>query len=87
MWDVISKALAALGPEAMALNVANQIDPLLPPEAPQGAEQANQDEMVEYEGMLVSASAAQRRKYVFSIHTRSLNQMSTTVIIMYTYSV
>ena len=76
MWDVISRALATLGPEAMALKVATQIDPLLPPETPQGAEQVNQEDMVEYEGMLVSASAAQRRKYdllAIRMYTRSRN--------------
>ena len=62
MWEVISKALASLGPEAMSLAVATQISPLLPPESLQGAQEVPQEEMVEYEGMLVSASAAQRRK-------------------------
>lgn len=65
MWELISRALASLGPEAMAISSTqpDQPDrPLMPPETAE-AEEEDPESLVEYEGMLVSASAAQRRRY------------------------
>lgn len=53
MWERITAALAELGPAALALS---EEDPALDPEA------ASQEELVEYEGMLISVAAAQRRR-------------------------
>ena len=63
MWELISRALASLGPAALAISTAHPDEPLLPPDAPEDAATDDQ-ELVEYEGMLVSASAAQRRRYI-----------------------
>lgn len=59
MWEAISRALASLGPEALALSSSQQ--PLLSPEGTD-PEAEDPEALVEYEGMLVSASAAQRRR-------------------------
>ncbi len=62
MWEMISRALASLGHTAMAVSTSNPDEPLLPPDT-EAAEADDQEGLVEYEGMLVSASAAQRRRY------------------------
>lgn len=65
MWEMISRALASLGPAAMALNSSQADQTVLPPDAahPEAeAEPEDPEGLVEYEGMLVSASAAQRRR-------------------------
>ena len=65
MWELISRALASLGPEAMAISSPqpDQPDqPLMPPDTAD-PEAEDPESLVEYEGMLVSASAAQRRRY------------------------
>lgn len=62
MWEMISRALASLGPAAMAISAPlNPDQPILPPD-PDGGEGEDPEGLVEYEGMLVSASAAQRRR-------------------------
>ena len=58
MWESISRALASLGPEALALSSSQA---LLPADSTD-PEAEDPDGLVEYEGMLVSASAAQRRR-------------------------
>ncbi len=62
MWEMISRALASLGPSAMAIATPlNPDQPILPPDT--DASEGDEGEgLVEYEGMLVSASAAQRRR-------------------------
>ena len=59
---MISRALASLGPSAMAIATPlNPDQPILPPDT--DASEGDEGEgLVEYEGMLVSASAAQRRR-------------------------
>lgn len=54
MWDRITQALAELGPAALAL-AEGQED--------MDVAAASPEELVEYEGMLISASAAQRRRH------------------------
>jgi hypothetical protein len=62
MWEMISRALASLGPTAMAIATPlNPDQPILPPDT-DASEGDEQEGLVEYEGMLVSASAAQRRR-------------------------
>lgn len=59
---MISRALASLGPTAMAIATPlNPDQPILPPDT-DASEGDEQEGLVEYEGMLVSASAAQRRR-------------------------
>lgn len=60
MWEKITVALANLGLESAGLGQA----PSLPSPAPgdNSAPQKDEDQLVEYEGMLVSAAAAQRRR-------------------------
>jgi hypothetical protein len=53
MWDRITQALAQLGPAALALAEGQE---------EMDVEAATEEELVEYEGMLISASAAQRRR-------------------------
>jgi hypothetical protein len=53
MWDRITQALAELGPAALALAEGQE---------EMDVEAATEEELVEYEGMLISASAAQRRR-------------------------
>lgn len=53
MWDRITQALAELGPAALALSEGQE---------DMDVEAASEEELVEYEGMLISASAAQRRR-------------------------
>lgn len=53
MWDRITQALAALGPAALALAEGQEA---------MDVAAASPEELVEYEGMLISASAAQRRR-------------------------
>jgi hypothetical protein len=50
MWEQITKALAGLGLEAVEL------------EKRESMSLEDEDQLVEYEGMLVSAAAAQRRR-------------------------
>lgn len=64
MWEVISQALASLGSAVMAVDstpapdLGNfQSDPQQP-----GSGEEEGESLIEYEGMLVSASAAQRRR-------------------------
>ena len=54
MWEAITVALASLGPRGLALQQGSG----------EGArmEAMGAEELVEYEGMLVAASAAQRRR-------------------------
>lgn len=61
MWEVISRALASLGPGALALSTSQSDHPLQPPDSAH-PEPEDPEGLVEYEGMLVSASAAQRRR-------------------------
>ena len=58
MWDRVTAALAQLGPAALALQ---------PGQAGPDPESATEEELVEYEGMLISASAAQRRRCRVSV--------------------
>lgn len=54
MWESITAALASLGPVAMDIEGE---------EAPKTVEtEMNEEQLVEFEGMLVAASAAQRRR-------------------------
>ena len=53
MWDRITQALAELGPAALALAEGQEA---------MDVAAASPEELVEYEGMLISASAAQRRR-------------------------
>ena len=65
MWEVISRALASLGPAALALTSSQADQAALTPEGAHPGAQAEPEDpegLVEYEGMLVSASAAQRRR-------------------------
>lgn len=65
MWEMISRALASLGPAALALTSSQADQAVLPPDAAHSeadAEPEDPEGLVEYEGMLVSASAAQRRR-------------------------
>lgn len=65
MWEMISRALASLGPAALALTSSQADQAVLAPDGTHpGAETEPEDPegLVEYEGMLVSASAAQRRR-------------------------
>lgn len=71
MWEMISRALASLGPTAMAIATPlNPDQPILPPDT-DASEGDDQEGLVEYEGMLVSASAAQRRRFFSSLIQRS----------------
>ncbi|KAA6423081.1 MAG: F0F1 ATP synthase subunit alpha [Trebouxia sp. A1-2] len=71
MWEMISRALASLGPTAMAIATPlNPDQPILPPDT-DASEGDEQQGLVEYEGMLVSASAAQRRRFFSSLIQRS----------------
>ncbi|DBA79149.1 TPA: hypothetical protein ACH3X1_008983 [Trebouxia sp. C0004] len=71
MWEMISRALASLGPTAMAIATPlNPDQPILPPDTDE-SEGDDQEGLVEYEGMLVSASAAQRRRFFSSLIQRS----------------
>jgi len=59
---MISRALASLGPSAMAIATPlNPDQPILPPDTDASGGDEGEG-LVEYEGMLVSASAAQRRR-------------------------
>lgn len=64
MWEVVSQAIASLGSAVMAVD--NSLLPDLsnsPPGSQQtGAVEDEGEGLIEYEGMLVSASAAQRRR-------------------------
>ena len=51
MWEHITEALAELGPAALATE-----------EGAPGEEPEDPDQLVSYEGMLVSVAAAQRRR-------------------------
>lgn len=76
MWDFITAELAQLGPDVVALNGGGPVLPEAPSAggtapaneaAMDGAWAAHaaapsEEELVEYEGMLVSAAAAQRRR-------------------------
>ena len=62
MWELISRGLAGLGPAAMAITTSQPAQPLMPPDTAH-PEEEDPEGLVEYEGMLVSASAAQRRRY------------------------
>lgn len=62
MWEVVSQAIASLGPAVMA------VDRAIPPDLGNSLAEPQEEEdegegLIEYEGMLVSASAAQRRRY------------------------
>ena len=83
MWDFITAELAQLGPEALALVeddpvLAGLSEAEAAPAAAeaaaagrpldaQAAEGPSNEQLVEYEGMLVSAAAAQRRRYRHSL--------------------
>lgn len=54
MWERITAALATLGPAALALG-ADSLTAAAPVEL-------EPEQLVEYEGMLISANAAQRRR-------------------------
>eukprot|EP00884_Botryococcus_braunii_P012711 jgi/Botrbrau1/21440/Bobra.0216s0048.1 len=58
MWERITVALAELGMESAGLDQAN-------------TPQQDEDQLVEYEGMLVSAAAAQRRRFFASLIQRA----------------
>ena len=62
MWEAISRALASLGPEALALSSSQASQALLLPDSTDPKAE-DPEGLVEYEGMLVSASAAQRRRW------------------------
>ena len=65
MWEVISRALASLGPAALALTCSQADQAVLPSDSDSTEPEAGAEDpegLVEYEGMLVSASAAQRRR-------------------------
>ncbi|KAL3150580.1 hypothetical protein ABBQ32_000390 [Trebouxia sp. C0010 RCD-2024] len=70
MWEAISRALASLGPEALALSSSQASQALLLPDSTD-PEAEDPEGLVEYEGMLVSASAAQRRRFFSSLIQRS----------------
>lgn len=55
MWDRITAALAQLGPAALALDEGQE---------DMDVSAASQEALVEYEGMLISAAAAQRRRWM-----------------------
>jgi hypothetical protein len=54
MWERITAALATLGPAALALEADSLTGA--------SAAELEPEQLVEYEGMLVSANAAQRRR-------------------------
>ena len=54
MWERITAALATLGPSALALGEGSLTGA--------AASELQPEQLVEYEGMLVSANAAQRRR-------------------------
>jgi hypothetical protein len=54
MWERITAALATLGPAALALGADSLTGA--------SAAELEPEQLVEYEGMLVSANAAQRRR-------------------------
>ena len=61
MWEVVSQGIASLGPAVMA------VDRAIPPDLGNSLAEPQEEEdegegLIEYEGMLVSASAAQRRR-------------------------
>jgi len=55
MWDRITAALAQLGPAALALDEGQE---------DMDVSAVSQEALVEYEGMLISAAAAQRRRWM-----------------------
>lgn len=66
MWEVISRALASLGPAALALTSSQADQAVMPSDSDSAEPEAESEDpegLVEYEGMLVSASAAQRRRW------------------------
>ena len=58
MWERITAALATLGPSALALGEDSLTGA--------AASELQPEQLVEYEGMLVSANAAQRRRWNIS---------------------
>lgn len=58
MWERITAALATLGPSALALGEDSLTGA--------AASELQPEQLVEYEGMLVSANAAQRRRWSIS---------------------
>ena len=77
MWEMISRALALLGPTAMAIATPlNPDQPILPPDT-DASEGDEQEGLVEYEGMLVSASAAQRRRSCAHSYVMLMNERTT----------
>lgn len=64
MWEVISQALASLGSAVMAVDNTPSPDLVVSAgdsqQSPVGDDE--EESLIEYEGMLVSASAAQRRR-------------------------
>ncbi len=55
MWERITVALAELGPAALAVSEEQRGEE--PP-----AEPTSEEDLVQYEGMLISVAAAQRRR-------------------------
>lgn len=66
MWEVVTTAIASLGPAVMAVDNTPALDPssVSAGQVPSTESESQEDELIEYEGMLVSASAAQRRRSV-----------------------
>ena len=64
MWEVVTTAIASLGPAVMAVDNTPAMDPSKASAGQQSSieSESQEDELIEYEGMLVSASAAQRRR-------------------------
>lgn len=60
MWEKVTVALASLGLESAGLGQTSS--PPIPGSGDSTAPQKDEDQLVEYEGMLVSAAAAQRRR-------------------------
>ena len=60
MWERITVALAELGPAALAVSEEQR------GEEPPAEEPTSEEDLVQYEGMLISVAAAQRRRCVTS---------------------
>ena len=61
MWERMTVALASLGPTAMEVEEGDS----------EALGDASQGQLVEYEGMLVSVAAAQRRRFFSSLIQRA----------------
>lgn len=80
---MISRALASLGPAALALTSSQADQAVLPSDSDSAQPEVESEDpegLVEYEGMLVSASAAQRRRWAAQLQIWSVLLHQSLVI-------